>query len=303
MTTDYFVAMADTGRQQPATRISFWREHVTQNHGSLDFAFADADHFVGQTRVQRRGPLQLVDFRSSAIAYTRHGADFDADGADDLRILLPTAGAIRVASAGTTARVVPGDAAVLSMRHGFRIEQDDRARALILSCPSMLWTAPLPPGLALTDLGAGSGAVVRAMMREASAKATSLDGSGFAAIMESAVGLLAHGVATNEDDLVVRARAVVEQHADDSAFAPQDLAHLLGQSLRGVQYGLSRVGTTPAGLIREVRLQRAAQRLRQASWARRTVSSIAHASGFGSLSAFNAAFRAAYSESPAEHRG
>jgi AraC-like DNA-binding protein len=299
----YVTAEVDTDAVPRMSRIAFWRDHVTRNHGRLGFGFRDADRFAGGTRVQRQGDLQLVDFWSTAIAYERLPSGHDGDGLDSLRIVLPTSGSISVAGCEGRTRIGPGTAAAVSMKLGFRLEQDGYARALILSCPARLWAAPVSSGLVLWELGHGAGAVFRTMLREASTQASTLDRSSFASILESAVGLLSRGATSTEDDVLLQARAVARQYCDDAGFGPGELALRLGWSLRSVQYGLRRASTTPASVIREARIERAASRLRHPAWAARTVSSIAHASGFGSLSAFNAAFRARYGLTPVEYRG
>lgn len=298
----YVTREADTNAVPHTNRVAFWRDHVTQNHGRLEFSFRHTDHFVGGTRVQRQGDLQLVDFWSSAIAYERLPGGYDDDGYDSLRIVLPIAGSINVTGSEGRTRIGPGTAAAVSMRLGFRLEQDEYARALILSCPVRLWSAPVSSGLNLWELDRGAGAVFHTMLREASFQASTLDQASFASIVESAVGLLSRGEMSAEDDVLPQARAVIRQYCDDVDFDPAALARLLGWSLRSVQYNLHHASTSPAAVIRELRLERAAGRLRHPNWAARTVSSVAHASGFGSLSAFNAAFRARYGQTPVEYR-
>lgn len=299
----YVSADVDTRGFPRAHRSAFWRDHVTEICGLLDFTFPDADRFVGKTRVQSRGDLHLVDFWSSAIGYERPAGGYDKDGHDSLRILLPTAGSTRIVGARDRARIEPGRAAVVSMRRGFRIEQPDYARALILSCPRRLWSAPEPADLILRDLDHGAGAVFRAMLRQASSEALALDPSSFTYIVESAIGVLScGGTSVSEEDILAQAYAVARQHCDDTDFGPRELAQGLDWSLRTVQYGLRRSSTSPAAVIRDVRLERAMFRLRSPAWAGRTISSIAHASGFGSLSAFNTAFQAVTGCTPLEYR-
>lgn len=96
--------------------------------------------------------------------------------------------------------------------------------------------------------------------------------------------------------------AVVRAHSDDPALTPTTLAHRLGWSLRHVQAVLATVDTTPSDLIRECRLARARSRLGGSSDHYDSIAAIALASGFGSVSTFNAAFRARYGVSPSELR-
>ena len=296
----YTATAADTASVPAGERAGYWRDHVMRNHGRLTFSFRDPESFTGGTRVQRGADLQLVDFWSSAVAYRR--LPDTADGDESLRIVVPSSGAIRVTAAGTGHLLRPGAAAVVSMARGFTLEQDDRARALVLSVPRRLWPAAAPTDPLVWDLDRGAGAVFAAMLSEVSRQWRDLDAPSFVRTVESAAALISRGAPDPEGTLSDRARAVARRHCDDAGFTPADLARLLGWSLRSVQYALRREGTAPARLIRDLRLDRAASRLRHPDWAERTVSEIAHATGFGSLSAFNHAFRVRYGRTPLEHR-
>jgi transcriptional regulator GlxA family with amidase domain len=62
---------------------------------------------------------------------------------------------------------------------------------------------------------------------------------------------------------------------------------------------LLRAGTTPSALIRDARLERARALLAQPD---RTVTAVAHDSGFHSIDALEKAFRRRYGSSPSEYR-
>lgn len=299
---DYRAAAQNTRTVDRARRTSFWREHVTDNHGSLVFSFGDAADFDGGTRVQRAGDLQLVDFWSDPVAYERQPEGYDADGDDSLRIMLPLRDTMTVVTRTDRYRVGRGDATLMSMARPFRMEHDGSARGLILSLPRRLWQAPTPSAPRRWELRRGAGAVFAAMVREVAAQWGHLDGDAFTSTIESAVGILDRAPAEDDEALVVRARAVARRRCDDPGFGPADLAFELGLSLRSLQYGLRAADTSPAALIRDQRLGRAASRLRHAAWGDQTISALAHASGFASLSAFNTAFRRHFQETPADYR-
>jgi AraC-like DNA-binding protein len=269
----------------------------------LEFSFADPDAFSGGTKVQRCGDLQLVEFWSDPVRYDRRPTAADRDSDDSLRLLLPLAGDLMVSGPSADNRLRPGLAAAVSMAAGFGLEQPKPARALVLTLPSRLWAGPPPRDPVVWELGHGGGAVFGATLREVAAQRAHLDAGSFVQACESAAmlltGLAGHG---RDAGLVAQARAVARQYADDIEFTPAALAQRLGWSLRSVQLALRQAGTTPAELIRTQRLERAAARLRHPDWRARTISHIAHASGFGSLSAFNAAFRAHFGCTPADLR-
>lgn len=298
---EYSVSGADTSQVARADRRDYWREHVIANHGTLRFDFAGASDFKGGTRVQRAGQIQLVDFWSDAITYHRRPRDFERDGDDALRVVLPIAGQITLNVAGERSRLVAGTAATVSMTTAFAFEHDEHTRAFILSVPGSAWRAKTPtlPTLWKTDRGVG--AVVASMVGELAVQATALDSGSFLAAVDSAIDLLAHS-ADAEASFSQRSRAIARRRCADPWFDPAAMAEVLGLSVRTLQLRLSQEGTSPADVIRDARLDLAAHRLLQAQWHHRTVSSVAYASGFGSLTAFNQAFRQRYELTPSEYR-
>lgn len=302
-TLDYIVAGANTNTVPPDRRIDFWREHVTANHGTLHFAFSDPEDFHGSTRVQRAGRVQLVDFWSDAIAYERRAVDVDRDGEDSLRVIMPTSGQIVFDAAGRRSWIHPGAAVLVSMMRSFALRHDEHTRALILSLPSTAWPGTDPPdGARIWSTGEGAGAVFAAMVAEVAQQARSLDRGSFVTAAERAFELVARGDADRTQHVRDQARALVHRSCADPTYDPKALARELSLSLRTLQQRLSQEVSSPARLIREARLELAAERLTHPGWRHRTVSSVAHASGFSSLTAFNAAFREQYGRTPSEHR-
>lgn len=300
---DYLVAAASADTVPPDRRADFWREHVTANHGALHFTFADQNDFHGGTRVQRAGHLQLVDFWSDAIGYERRSVDVDRDGDESLRVVLPTSGQVVVEAAGRTSRIRPGGAGLLSMTQSFFLGHDGHTRAFILSIPSTAWPEGGPPkGAVLWNTTEGAGAVFAAMVAEVARQATVLDRSSFVAAAECAFQVISRPHAARTHRLKEQARALVRRSCADAAYDSASLSRELGLSLRTLQQRLSQEGSSPAALIRNTRLELAAERLTHPGWQRRTISAIAYASGFGSLTAFNAAFRERYGRTPCEHR-
>lgn len=297
----YTVGGADTTQVDRADRLDYWREHVVANHGSLRFDFAGASDFKGGTRVQRAGQVQLVDFWSDAMAYHRRAKDYERDGDDAVRVVLPTAGQIMLNVAGERSRLVAGIAATVSMTTAFAFEHDEHTRAFILSVPGSVWDAKTPTTPMLWKTDSGSGAVVASIVGELAKQATALDTGSFRSAVEAALDLLAHS-GDAETPFALRSQAIARRRCADASFDPAALAEALGMPLRTLQLRLSQEGTSPADIIRDVRLELVARRLKQAHWHGRTVSSVAYASGFGSLTAFNQAFRQRYDVTPSEFR-
>ncbi len=298
MTAGYVTGGADTRALAPELRRTTWREHVTDNHGHLDVDFGAAPAFTGGTRVQRCGNVQLVEFRSEAVRYRRSAAAVDQDGDDSLRVVLPLHGSLQISAAGVRRDLTPGLAAAMSMQRGFRLEQGSTAHALILSLPRSWWQESVEQPV-VWDLAKGAGAVFAVMLRQIADQRDDLDAASFLRACEAAALVLPPDTLV---DLHTQALALVREHSDSASFGPQELSLLLGRSLRSLQQSLHAIGTSPAEMIRTQRLQRAATRLHDPHWRASTISHLAHRSGFGSLTAFNTAFRAHTGSSPSEFR-
>ncbi|HZE00802.1 MAG TPA: helix-turn-helix transcriptional regulator, partial [Pseudonocardiaceae bacterium] len=95
-----------------------------------------------------------------------------------------------------------------------------------------------------------------------------------------------------------RAIAFIDEHAArDISIA--DVAAAANVTIRAVQIAFRRhYGTTPAGYLRRVRLERARQDLLAADPARESVTAVAYRWGFASPGQFTAAYQQAYGVTP-----
>ncbi|QGG42903.1 helix-turn-helix domain-containing protein [Aeromicrobium yanjiei] len=305
--TDYEVSHLDTSDVEASDRPDLWREHVRFNHGGLDFVFERPSGFWGETVVQRSGELQLVEFSSDAITYERRARAARTDDDRSLRVLVPRTGELRVTRPDGEVRVGPGGAVAVSMTSAFALSHGAGARAWVVSVPESMWPrAIIPREPRVLDLRSGMGAVVASMTTQLSAERRQLSETDFREVTAALARLLAQCLADDATErwpeLAQAAVALVRAQSDDPTLTPSSLARRLGWSLRQVQSVAQAAGTTPSEMIRSTRLARARARLDDPAEVHRSVADIAHASGFGSVSTFNGAFRDAYGLSPREAR-
>lgn len=305
--TGYVVAQTDTSTFGAAERPQFWREHVRLNHGGLDFSFDQAAGFRGSTVVQRSGDHQLVEFWSDPIAYVRSPRAARADDDRSIRVLVPRSGEFRVAGPNDAFVACPGAAVAISMASPFSIAHGTTGRAWVLSVPESSWPQSLAPHDPLRlDLRSGLGSVVLAMTAQVSAERLTLSEADFldasASISSLLIRCLGSGSPDHLSSIARAAGELIRLESDDPTLTPASLSRRLGWSLRQVQVAVESTGTTLSVLIRLRRLSRAHTRLDDPFASARSIAEIAHASGFGSLSAFNAAFREEYQLSPREAR-
>jgi AraC-like DNA-binding protein len=303
----YELVQVDTVASPEGDRFDRWRDHVRDNHGGLGFSGADASSFAGSTVVQRAGDLQLVEFWSDQIRYDRTARAARSDADATVRVLVPRSGQFRVESGDDRLQLGPGAATVVSMATPFSISHDDGARAWVLSTPESWWSRTVDLRRShVLDLGSGLGAMARAMTARVSVDRATWSTADFLDAAEGIAQLLvrcaASTSASDASDVARAAADLVRTQSDDPTLTPASLAARLGWSLRHVQAVTRDLGTTPAEMIRRERLTRARARLRDPRWRDRGVAQIAHASGFGSVSAFNESFREVYGRTPRQVR-
>ncbi len=126
-------------------------------------------------------------------------------------------------------------------------------------------------------------------------------------LAQSALELLALAVpATSKLDrgteLLHRARAFIEAHADDPELRPSTIAEGLHLSLAHLHRTFRQSDNTVGALVKQVRLERAAADLRDEKLGRWTVAEIATRRGFSDSAHFSRSFAAHFGMSPSEWR-
>ncbi len=303
----YRVEEVDTAAVSAGESADFWAEHICRNQGTLQFRFADAPTFHGTTRAQHYAGYQLIGFRSDGITYARTPADVRRDDDASLRVVVPTSGAMRFRQDDHAVQVAPGQCAVVTKARPFDFAQAQRAQGWVMNIPAGSLPLAAGAGPAVLDLRQGVGAVAFGMISELSEQRAVVDGVSFATTYDMAIELLklclrsGRESSTTLDAVDAAVRDYVRRNATNPELTPAAIAHHLGWSMRQVQLALQHTGTTPSRLIRTERLGHARRLLRENS-PDRTVAHIAHASGFRSLSAFGAAFKAQFGLTPQQAR-
>ncbi|MDH2390905.1 helix-turn-helix domain-containing protein [Streptomyces sp. HNM0663] len=310
----YSVESSSTVEVAPPHRAEFWREHIASYQSLMDYRYARPGDFSGETVRQRTAAYQLVRFRSDEIEYTRSLNQVRQDPDEDYRLLVPLRGQIVLRQDGEEARLTAGTGALVTFGAPFTCLQDAGTQAFILTIPArevdgpLNLKAPLAAGL---DLTRGLGRIVGSMLNDLHEERERLTDPQFNAVSDRIVELLCM-LAAGDDrppsgpgqlaEVEAMVRRYVRERAADPELTGAVVAEALGWSLRQVQLALQRAGTTPRELIREERLRMVRDRLRDAAFARMSITDLAYASGFSSASALSTAFRQRFGVSPREMR-
>jgi transcriptional regulator GlxA family with amidase domain len=103
-----------------------------------------------------------------------------------------------------------------------------------------------------------------------------------------------------KDPILERIMSYIEEHISDSDIGVGDMAAAAAVSRSGLQRKLKQtMGVTPQDLLREARIKRACQLLRNSN---KTVSEVAYACGFSDPKYFSRSFKQSTGQSPTEYK-
>jgi AraC-like DNA-binding protein len=276
----------------------------------------------------REGMTRLAATRTDAGPFTVSDVTLPGDltfgttGSDTVSIDTVIAGTIQDDRAKDTNRYQPGDVLLGSWPQASFTSRTRRVRARALTLPvSLLYTvagrapsaplrfvSPRPASAADRTRWTSTTGYIDTLLASPAAAASPLI-IGSAARLLAATTLVVFPNSWDTDPAardrtdastatLRRAIAFIDEHAArDISIA--DVAAAANVTIRAVQIAFRRhYGTTPAGYLRRVRLERSHQDLLAADPARESVTAVAHRWGFASPGQFTAAYQQAYGVTP-----
>jgi AraC-like DNA-binding protein len=258
---------------------------------------------------QYSGDYQLISYWSSEAHYLRTPDLVRREPDEDYRLLIPLYGETGLVTDRNEATVRPGTGALLSIAQPCRFTQSGPHRAALLTIPAREVPGPYPAS-SFFDLSKGLGRIVGTMIGVLQEERHELTAAQFDAACDRITELLCMLIEGAEQpsaagrlaEVEADVRRYVRRNIADPELSGSSVARGLGWSLRQVQLALQQAGTTPSELIREERLRLARDRLRDPRHRHVPITDIGHATGFPSPSAFSAAYRRRFGETPRDTR-
>jgi AraC-like DNA-binding protein len=219
-----------------------------------------------------------------------------------LKLIWQLGGTMRYEDQDRRLDLSAGDMLVTAVSVDYRLKMGERHDALVLLFDPgahARWAdrAARSLGTVMAETAATATAAAGAQMLLSRA----LDASAEPA-MEAMIDLALEGASPQRTPpmstpaLIARARLQILQNIADPQLDPAALACALGMSRRSLYARLADLGTTPARLIRQVRLDRARRAI--AADDGRSIMAIALAHGFADGSSLSHVFRAEYGQTP-----
>ena len=267
------------------------------------------DEQLNRSIISRRiGRYAITQLEMPAVAVELNGKRAVAAGlGNHLKLVWQLAGRMRYEGPSRKFELAPGDLLVASMAEDYRVEMLGGHEALILifdPADDPKW--PTLAANALTIPIARQAGIMTAAGGVRALLSAPQDRTGeFAARTMIDLALLSTQQPDREDDsrrshLLARAALHILRNSSDSTYGPERLARDMGMSRRSLYMRLAAFGTTPGGLIRRTRLDRAREDILQDRT--RSLLDIALANGFGDGASLSRAFRIAYGHPPSELR-
>ncbi|MFE3799353.1 AraC family transcriptional regulator [Nocardia tengchongensis] len=295
-----------------AERRDHWRDYLQRRQGSVGLAFSAREagsDFGWKTLAQAAGDLQIVRFSSGSVHYRRTARDAQGDGDDGYRVLVPVRGEFKLGQGDQAEIVGPGKVAFIRWDLPLVMRQDEPLESLIMTVPRRLVNGDLADNAPLAlDARRPLLPMLVNQINQLHANHRMWNAHDFRVAYRSTLSLL-DGLLDRTEALpeqryafvAARARETMEGLADDLRLTPDAVAQMCGVSRRTLYTALTKTdGVTPAVLLRDIRLERACERLSYPGAIE--IGRIAEAAGYSSVRRFSSAFQRRFELTPQQMR-
>lgn len=305
-----------TNSVRQSERFAYWREAVCDSYVMLDCQSENEASFSGEIVLDRLSSLSVSFVTGSQQVVRRRRRDIGRAADHSFLISMQLQKPGIVTQGGREASLRPTDFALYSSTDRYRLELPDGFRQLVVQVPREAMLARLPQADDLTGIAVQGDTPLGSIVHDSVTRLVSaMDRSNVVVrgcVQDSIIDLFVTGLASltetrfelsrPEQLLLLRAHASISTNLHDPTFDRHSLAAELGVSVRRLSEIFQADGRTVAATIREMRLARVCNDLRDARNQRRSIADIAHRWGFSNQQSFIRIFRDAYGQSPREYR-
>lgn len=302
------------GEPQRFTRYSSWKDFVHDNFPWLEHKLLSRDSFKATVQAFRLADcsLSVIGASASEVIRTRHLAETSEEGF--VKVLWQIAGTLGLQQDNRECLSQPGDVTVCDTARPYRMTLSDGATMVVLMCPYS-WVADWDDlGREVSATRLGDGFTARAAIGSVLANVGSPARAGTTdddAAVQSMKWMLSSALArscaqqsdaTDFDDRFVRAKRVIHEQISNPGLTADDIAASLGMSRRSLYLMFERHRKTPSAMIRDARLDGAAEALRTPQVRLPKITDIAFDFGFSDYATFSRLFKQRFGSTPTEFR-
>jgi AraC-like DNA-binding protein len=302
----------------PAKRYDAWREALCDHYVHVDSVRDTASDYDGFIREAGFGAVTVTDCLLSPQTILRRKTHLAHLDKDCYYLALMQKGCQKVEQHGRAIVHGPADGIIFSAAEPYILSNTEPYRAIYLEFPRAAFThrgGELDRILgASINLSHGLGRVIGDLCGSMVLEADSLEDTARARLGEHVLDMLAlavdprQGAQTTVAESSVQAarlrliRKYIEAHLASPLLNPERVAHANQISVRALHYLFKSTGQSVSAYIWERRLQRSREELELSAGSRRSVTEIALACGFNSMSHFGSMFRRRFGATPSELR-
>jgi AraC-like DNA-binding protein len=292
--------------------LTCWTDQVTTYLTEVDIESRACGTHRGRIRHFELGPLQL-NFLSATSQHVSHSAAMVNRSSNDYLLLFFEKEAAQLRHYGVNISVPEGCFVLLDNQQPYELlrENGGASLAMRLGDSWLRHWVPHPKAAVAKPIvgedgwGSSLAAMLRTIARHGLADAIlprSVIADQLGAFLALMIGRQGQGIGRYQSEVLVRLKRCMQERLDDSNLDPTTIAKAFGISKRHL-YGLfAQAGLTFGALLIDMRLERAAEMLRDRRFNGYRAGDVAWACGFANASHFARRFRAKYGVSPVNYR-
>ena len=306
----------DTDRISEVDRFAFWREAVCESYVQLGCETDRRRDFRGLIEIDRHSALSVSRVTGTAHAVERRRRDIREASESYFLLSLQTAQSSTLTQFGKTTRLTPGDMALYSSADPYSLSLDADFGQIVVQLPSAKLLNRLPNADMLTankfSGQSGIGKLVRENILAFSNHMDTSNQTVRSLLQETLIDLIATGLAAGsseklelsspEQQVLLRTRSFVRGQLSDPDLDRNRVASEISMSVRRLNDILSKEGESISSFIRRIRLESAAEELKEERLSRLSISEIAFRNGFSNTQHFSTLFRSHFGRSPRDFR-
>jgi AraC-like DNA-binding protein len=300
----------------PAQRHRAWQEALCSLYVRVDSRCDAVDDYQGFVKESSFGTVTITDCLIAPQRIDRRESHLSQVDKDCVYVALTQKGHQLVEQRGQRLAYGPGSATIFSAAEPYTLRNPDPHRAFYLEIPRAALTQRWQPAgsmVATINTTYGVGRIVTDMCASMVLEADTLSDAMRAQLGERLIDVLTLALESPSGDApqldgsikaerLRQAKAYIEWHIGNPLLNPERVAAACEMSVRNLHYLFRGSGQSVSDYIWERRLQRCREALQMPSERQRTVTEIALAAGFNSMSHFSSAFRRRFGVTPSDAR-
>ena len=299
-----------------AQAFEYWTDLICDVYVGLDCDCSERSRFEAEIVRFDTSQFRLSEISGSAHRAVRSSKRLEHSPNDDVLANLQIGGRTSIFQSGRRVELCRGDLAFYDASLEYEIVAESNFRTLVFQLPRRTFSERNSEiGSAVGHKLDGAFGLARPILRFLSEVPNASEEAGVnRAILEqysvdllrTAMSLVAPGqkrpTSAQTEACLLRAKQIVEEQLSDPEFNREQLALLLGISVRGLSRLFSDEKVGPSDYIRLRRLEYCRRALLDPNSTTRTITEIAFCYGFNDSAHFSSVFRGAYGQSPRDYR-